>query len=184
MKNNFFIRMARPEDAGGLLAIYTPYVENTGVTFETTVPSLAEFEARVTSTLATYPWLVAEQDGIPIGYAYAGPMRTRAAYSWSVETTAYVSLGNRSHGVGGALYGELLTLLTSQHFTKAYACVASSNEHSITFHEGFGYTVAGRFSHCGFKNGIWQDIVWMEKTLAEPVIPPDPIVPLKDFISA
>ena len=79
------IRTATPEDAEALAAIYAPYVENTSITFEYTVPSVKEFAERIRHTLARYPYLVAEKSGIPIGYAYASAFKGRAAYNWSVE---------------------------------------------------------------------------------------------------
>ena len=85
------IRTATPEDAEALAAIYAPYVENTSITFEYTVPSVKEFAERIRHTLARYPYLVAEKSGIPIGYAYASAFKGRAAYNWSVETSIYIS---------------------------------------------------------------------------------------------
>ena len=79
------IRTATPEDAEALAAIYAPYVENTSITFEYTVPSVEEFAERIRHTLARYPYLTAEKNGVPIGYAYASAFKGRAAYDWSVE---------------------------------------------------------------------------------------------------
>lgn len=93
------IRTATPEDAEALTAIYAPYVENTSITFEYTVPSVEEFAERIRHTLARYPYLVAEKSGIPIGYAYASAFKGRAAYNWSVETSIYISQDVRSSGV-------------------------------------------------------------------------------------
>ena len=81
------IRTAVPEDADALLRIYSPYVKQTAITFEYEVPSTEEFTARIKNTLKHYPYLVAEQDGKPIGYAYTGPFVGRAACSWAAETS-------------------------------------------------------------------------------------------------
>ena len=84
------IRKAKPEDAEQLLAIYTPYVTNTAITFEYEVPTVDEFRHRIINTLKKYPYLVAEnENGIVIGYAYASPFKGRAAYDWAVETSIY-----------------------------------------------------------------------------------------------
>ena len=88
-------RTARPEDAEELLKIYAPYVENTAITFEYEVPSIEEFQQRIENTLRKYPYFVAEQDGKPAGYAYAGPLKERAAYDWAVETTIYIQQEKR-----------------------------------------------------------------------------------------
>ena len=109
------IRTATPEDAEALAAIYAPYVENTSITFEYTVPSVEEFAERIRHTLARYPYLVAEKSGIPIGYAYASAFKGRAAYNWSVETSIYISQDVRSSGVGSLLYQKLEEYLTAQH---------------------------------------------------------------------
>ena len=84
------IRPAKPEDAEKLLAIYAPYVEQTAITFEYEVPTVEEFRERIHNTLKKYPYLVAEQGGEPVGYAYVGPFHDRPAYDWAVETSIYV----------------------------------------------------------------------------------------------
>ena len=85
------IRAAVPTDAPALLAIYAPYVEQTAITFEYDVPAEAEFTRRIADTLQNYPYLVAEQDGVPVGYAYAGKFHERVAYDWSVDCLLYTS---------------------------------------------------------------------------------------------
>lgn len=95
MKQAYSIRMAEEADAPALLDIYRPYVEQTAITFEYDVPTSAEFARRITATLQRYPYLVAEADGVPVGYAYAAPFKERAAYDWAVETSIYVRQGLR-----------------------------------------------------------------------------------------
>ena len=125
------IRTATPEDAEALAAIYAPYVENTSITFEYTVPSVKEFAERIRHTLARYPYLVAEKSGIPIGYAYASAFKGRAAYNWSVETSIYISQDVRSSGVGSLLYQKLEEYLTAQHICNVCACITYPNPPSI-----------------------------------------------------
>ena len=84
------IRAATPDDAEKLLEIYRYYVLNTAISFEYNAPDLEEFRARIVKTLQKYPYLVAEQEGVILGYAYAGPFVGRKAYDWSAETTVYV----------------------------------------------------------------------------------------------
>ena len=84
-RKNIYIRMAVPEDAGTLLKIYEPYVKNTCITFEYQVPSVEEFTQRIRETLKRYPYLIAEQNGEILGYAYASPFKGRPAYDWAVE---------------------------------------------------------------------------------------------------
>ncbi len=101
------IRSAAPADAPALLAIYAPYVAHTAITFEYDVPAEAEFARRIAETLKRYPYLVAEEDGVPVGYAYAGKFHDRAAYDWSVETSIYVEQHRKRQGIGRQLHGAL-----------------------------------------------------------------------------
>ncbi|QNL43357.1 N-acetyltransferase [Oscillibacter hominis] len=172
------IRMAAAEDARALLAIYAPYVEQTAISFEYEVPTVAEFAGRIQKTLERYPYLVAERDGTPVGYAYASAFHGRAAYSWSVECSVYVEQGCRQGGVGRRLYQSLEGLLVRQNILNAYACIAYPNPASIAFHERMGYRTIGHFTQCGYKLGRWWDMVWMEKMLAGHPERPEPLLPI------
>ena len=97
------IRTASPENASALLDIYAPYVKDTAITFEYQVPTLEEFADRIRNTLKKYPYLIAEENGELLGYAYASSFKARAAYNWSVETSVYVRQGEHRRGVGRAL---------------------------------------------------------------------------------
>ena len=101
------IRTARESDAPALLNIYAPYIVNTAITFEYTVPSTEEFAGRIRRTLQKYPYLVAEQQNKILGYAYAGPFHERAAYDWAVETSIYVDQTQRHTGIGRLLHDAL-----------------------------------------------------------------------------
>lgn len=90
MNSTVTIRLAVPKDAVNILKIYAPYVENTAISFEYEVPSEAEFRGRIESTLKRYPYIVAEQEGRIIGYAYVSIFHERKAYDWAVETSIYV----------------------------------------------------------------------------------------------
>ena len=105
------IRMAAPEDAAALVAIYAPYVEVTAISFEYTVPTVEEFAGRIRKTLERYPYLVAEAGGKIVGYAYASPFHSRAAYQWAAECSIYVEQSCRQSGVGRRLYTALEELL-------------------------------------------------------------------------
>ncbi|MBQ0072514.1 MAG: N-acetyltransferase [Spirochaetales bacterium] len=173
--DNYTIRIAKPEDASALLAIYKPYVEETAITFEYEVPSLEEFEGRIRKTLSRYPYLVAErEDGEILGYAYASVFKDRAAYDWSVETSIYIQMDQRGRGIGKKLYENLESILSRQHVLNVNACIAYArpeNTHldnsSVFFHEKLGYTMVGTFHDSGYKFGEWYDMVWMEKMLGE-----------------
>lgn len=164
------IRVATPQDAAALCAIYAPYVEKTAVTFEYETPTVLEFEERIRRILPRYPWLVAEQNGEIVGYAYASPFHARPAYGWAVETSIYVKMGVTKAGVGKALYGALEKALSLQNILNLNACIAYPekedrylDKNSVQFHAHLGYRLVGEFHQCGYKFGNWYNMVWMEK---------------------
>ena len=161
------LRIATVQDAAALLDIYAPYVENTAITFEYTVPSVREFEHRISNTLRTYPYLVAEMDNEIVGYTYASPFRERCAYQWAVEVSIYVKKTAKKMGIGKKLYKTLETILSLQNITNLYAC--------IVFHQRLGYRQVGKCSQCGYKFHRWYDIVWMEKHIQSHTLLPENI---------
>lgn len=171
------IRTATVEDASAILEIYAPYVQETAITFEYEVPSLEEFRQRIAHTLKKYPYLVAEEEGRILGYAYASAFKTRAAYSWSVETSIYVEWNSRGKHVGQALYAALEDLLRRQNVCNLCACIAYPNPVSEAFHRAWGYETIAHFHHSGYKSGEWWDMIWMEKALCPCEIPPKPFIP-------
>ena len=182
------IRTAALDDAAALLAIYAPYVEQTAITFEYEVPSLEEFRGRIAHTLRRYPYLVAEENGEILGYAYTGPFGERAAYSWAVETSIYLRQEIRGKGLGKRLYQALEDVSRAQHVQSLYACIAypdADDAHlsgnSVAFHTHLGYTTVGRFPHCGYKFGTWYNMTWMEKTLGDHAVPPAAFVPFPEL---
>ncbi len=171
------IREAKITDAKDLLAIYRPYVEETTITFEYQVPTLADFEKRIKQTLLRYPYLVAERAGKIQGYAYAGVYKSREAYDWSCEVTVYVDSQAKACGVGSALYNSLEVLLAKQGIYTLTACITAGNEASLRFHEKRGYEQVACFPKIGYKFGIWQDVLWLQKTLGHPPQVPTAFVP-------
>ncbi|MBE5770879.1 MAG: N-acetyltransferase [Clostridia bacterium] len=176
------IRPARPLDAPALLAIYAPYVEKTAITFEYDVPSLWEFTERIENTLKKYPYLVAEENGQILGYAYAGAFKPRAAYQWAVETTIYLASDAKGKGIGRELYTALEDALRRMNILNACACIAYTDMEdetltnaSMRFHEKMGYHLAAHFHQCGYKFGRWYDMIWMEKMLGEHADHPAPV---------
>lgn len=144
------IRSATPDDAEALLAIYAPYVSETAITFELEPPSLAEFRQRIARIGARYPYLVAEVDGEPVGYAYVGEFHAREAYACSAETAIYLRRDQRGKGVGRRLYQDLEVACAARGITNLYACIAyvePEDEYltqaSVRFHERMGYRLVG-----------------------------------------
>jgi len=159
------IRSAVEADAAALLAIYRPFVESTAVSFETVVPTVEEFADRIDKALTGWQWLVAEQDGQCIGYAYGSSHRQRQAYRWSVEVSAYVHPNHHRRGVGRALYLRLLKELAQKGFCNAYAGTTLPNEGSVALHRGVGFEFIGVFKAVGRKFGTWHDVAWFQRVL-------------------
>ena len=159
------IRLAKPSDARSLLDIYAPYVEKTAITFEYEVPTVEDFANRVEKTLEKYPYLVAEEDGVVLGYAYASTYYARAAYDWAVELSVYVSLDSRGQGVGTKLYDALEYLLDQMGYVHFLACISLPNEASLTLHRKRGYQQVAHFPKIGYKFNRLHDIVWLQKSL-------------------
>ena len=166
------IRFATPNDAEALVAIYAPYILKTAITYEYEIPSTAEFAERISTYSAKYPYLVAEQNGTPVGYAYACPLGSRPAFDWAVETAIYIREGCKGLGIGKALYEKLEAILRSMGIRTMTAAVASVDHDdpyltnaSITFHQRMGFTPVGTFHHAGCKFGRWYDLTWLEKAI-------------------
>lgn len=167
------IRDAEVKDTERLLAIYSPYVEDTAISFEYDAPTLEEFKSRMRKTAERgYPWIVVEQDGYIEGYAYAGPFKPRAAYDWSVEVTVYLDRRVHKRGLGRALYEALEQRLKEKGIRNLYACIAWPPEpdeylttNSADFHAHMGYKRVGEFHQCAYKFGRWYDMIWMEKII-------------------
>jgi L-amino acid N-acyltransferase YncA len=137
------LRLATPQDAAGILAIYAPIVRDTPTSFELLPPPKEEMAARVSNALAHLPWLVCTAQERLLGYAYADPHCQRAAYQWSVNVSVYFHAQARRLGVGQALYGTLFSILRLQGFQRAYARITLPNTASVGFYESFGFTAVG-----------------------------------------
>lgn len=189
MKNNdIIIRTANAQDAADILQIYAPYVQNTAISFEYEIPTLAEFRERIVNTLRRYPYIVAEQDGEIIGYAYMGAFSARAAYNWAAEVTVYLKDGKRKMGLGGKLYTKLETIAKAQNIISLKACIAYPEiedeyltQNSVQFHAHLGYAIVGRFRKCGYKFARWYDVLWMEKLIGVHSENPLPLIPFAEL---
>ena len=172
---NIIIREATLDDAEGILKIYDYYIKNTAITFEYTTPTLLEFKERMAATMEHFPYIVIEKDNTIVGYAYAGELKGREAYKYSVELSIYVDRECRGDGIGRKLYDEMEDRLADMGIRNLYACIAYPsdgedeylNYDSVKFHEHMGYETVGHFHKCGYKFDRWYDIVWMEKMLGK-----------------
>ena len=150
-----------------MLAIYAPFVEHTAVSFEYDVPTEAEFARRLEEHQAAFPWLVCEENGRVMGYAYAGRAFERAAYGWNAEISCYLAPELRGRGVGRRLYARIEKILTRLGYYKLFAVVTSANAPSVAFHRALGFRDAACFRNVGYKQGGWYDVLWLEKTLCD-----------------
>ncbi|MCH5283777.1 MAG: N-acetyltransferase [Treponema sp.] len=182
------MRAAVPDDAKELLEIYAPYIERSAISFENTVPTVANFRKRISDTLKTYPYLVLVCENEILGYAYAAPFKNRPAYNWCVETTIYVKHGYARRGLGKKLYSALENILRSQNILNMNACIAHTSgaseyltNASEEFHKKMGFKKAAHFSQCGFKFGKWFDMVWMQKIIGPHTEKTKDIIPFSEL---
>ena len=168
------IRPATTADIPAILDIYAPYVSDTAITFEYVVPGLTEFTKRFADITAQFPWLVWEEDGEVLGYAYGSRAFERAAYQWDADLSVYLQPKAAGRGIGRALYEAVEEYLRRQGYVLLYGLVTSANERSCGFHEALGFKRQAVFPACGLKFGQWHDIIWYEKRLREdvPTTPP------------
>lgn len=179
------VRLATPEDGAALAEIYRPAVAARATSFELDPPDAAEMARRVSATLQQYPWLVFEEDGQVVGYAYASRHRERAAYQWTVEVSAYVQDGVHRKGVGRALYDSLFRVLALQGYHRAFAGITLPNDASVGFHTALGFTRVGVYHRIGWKFGTWHDVLWLERAVDPTLAPPDaPPVPLSQLTAS
>ncbi len=168
------VRDATAADAAACLAIYAPYVRDTVISFECGPPTEAEMAARIARAAETHAWLVLEDGGDVIGYAYGGPFAPRAAYQWACEVSVYVDRGRQRTGAGRALYGALLARLAERGFHMAVAGMTLPNDASVELHRAMGFEPVGTWKRIGFKQGAWHDVAWTQRQLADgpPAGPP------------
>lgn len=159
------IRSALAGDAAACAAIYTPFVRDTWVSFETEVPDEAEMASRIAANSASHAWLVADIDGAIAGYAYGSAHRTRAAYASSCDVAIYVDPAYARRGIGRLLYGQLLPALAKRGFHAAFAGIAQPNAGSVALHEAMGFTPLGIYREVGWKLGAWRDVGWWQRLL-------------------
>lgn len=161
------MRAADTADLVQVQAIYAHHVLNGTGSFEEVPPDITEMTARRARLAAQgLPYLVADRDGIVLGFAYAGPFRPRSAYRYTLEDSIYVHPEAIGNGVGRLLLGDLIHCCSRLGYRQLIAVIGdASNASSISLHAGFGFVEAGRLSSAGYKFGRWLDVVFMQKAL-------------------
>ena len=153
-------------DAAGVAAIYSPYVADSVASLEEVAPDGTAIARRMEHISPRYPWLVAEQDGTVIGYAYGSQHHERAAYRWAADAAVYVDREHHRRGAGRALYGALFELLDRQGIQVVCAGITLPNDASVGLHEAFGFEPVGIYPRIGWKFGQWHDVGWWQLELA------------------
>lgn len=159
------VRDAQVADAAACAAIYAPYVRDTAISFEATPPSPEEMAARIVAAQRNHAWVVLEELGRVTGYAYAGPLKERAAYRWSCEVSVYVEPHGSRGGRGRALYEALFDRLAARGHRMAYAAMTQPNEPSGALHRALGFDLVGTYRRAGWKHGAWHDVTWVQRAL-------------------
>jgi phosphinothricin acetyltransferase len=159
------IRRCSPADAAWIAEIYNHYVRETVVTFEELCVTDADMAQRIGDLTVCHPWLVWEQDGSILGYAYASSWKARSAYRFAVESTVYLAPACTRQGIGSRLYEALIADLRSRGVHCVVGGIALPNPASIALHEKFGFRKIGQFDEVGWKFGAWVDVGYWELLL-------------------
>lgn len=171
---NFNIRLVKKQDVLSILNIYSYYVLNTAVSFDITPPDLMDFEELVKDISKNYPYLVVEDEGKIIGYAYTHAYIKRAAYNHVCEITIYLNKDYKGYGLGTRLYNILEEISGLQNINRIYACIGVTNDEdihldnrSMYFHAHMGYKHIGQFNESGYKFNKFYDMIWVEKIISK-----------------
>jgi phosphinothricin acetyltransferase len=160
------IRPALETDAIAIARIYNHYIANTVITFETEAVTADDLAARVAETVgAGLPWLVAEDDGGLIGYAYASKWKGRCAYRYAVESTIYLDPAKTGNGAGSRLYTALIDAIRACSMHAVIGGISLPNEGSIRLHERLGFEKVGHFAEVGYKQDRWVDVGYWQLML-------------------
>ena len=159
------LRSCRPSDAMQICAIYNHYVRDTVVTFEEAPVADDEMAQRIVDVTQRQPWLVLEENGVILGYAYATAWKTRSAYRHSVESTVYLSRSATGRGLGTQLYQALIADLRARDTHCFIGGISLPNAASVALHEKLGFKRIGQFSEIGWKFGQWVDVGYWQRVL-------------------
>lgn len=176
-KGDLSLRFATLEDAEALLVIYAPYIDQP-VTFEYEVPPVEEFRQRIVERIGFYPYLILEENGTALGYAYASRYKTRPGYQWDVELSIYIDQNYHGRGAGRTLLTALLELLKLQGVRNAFSIVSMPNVGSMRLHRKLDFRVVGIQYRAGYKCGEWHDVLIFQKELGDFEGEPQSITPV------
>lgn len=165
--NGTILRDAVDADADAIAAIYAPAVETGTASFEEVAPSPAEMARRMAAVRERgLPWLVADVDGMVVGYAYAAPYKDRSGYRFTLEDSVYVSLEQQGHGSGELLLAAVIEAVSGRAYRQMIAMIGGGSPRSVRLHERLGFRHVGRFEGIGMKFGRELEVVLMQRALA------------------
>lgn len=152
------IRNVTLSDAQQICRIYNYYITETVITFEEDSLEVSEMERRIREISKVHPWIVYEEEGVILGYAYAHTWRNRSAFRYSLESTVYLDPKATGKGIGSKLYVELIDILKEQGYRVLIGVLTLPNDASRKLHEKFAFQKVAHYSEVGFKFGKWIDI--------------------------
>ena len=168
--------MATEDDAEAIVEIYAPIVRDSAISFEDDVPTVEEMRRRIREKLVSYPWFVAEENGELLGYGYAGPLRTRAAYRWSAEVSMYIRPDVQQKGVGTAIGMKMTEALYRMGIVTLFGGTTLPNPASDGIYRASGFEQVGVWRNAGFKHGKWHDVGWYQRSIRDLDGEPPPFV--------
>lgn len=159
------IRNCTINDAQAICYIYNYYITNTVITFEESPLTPKDMAERIKTVTEKYPWLVYEDNGEVLGYAYAGEFKSRCAYRYTLETSVYLSHKHFSKGIGAELYGRLIEECRRIGIHCLVGGIAIPNDSSISLHKKLGFKLIGRLNEVGYKFNKWIDVEYWQLML-------------------
>jgi L-amino acid N-acyltransferase YncA len=158
-------RQATLRDAAQIAEIYNYYILNTVITFETETVDAREMESRIAAILEKHNWLVLDEDGKLLGYAYYGSFRGRVAYNHTVEATIYLHPNYIGKGLGKPLYNTVIQAAAAKKYKEIIGGIALPNPQSEKLHNQLGFEKVGHFKKVGLKFGQTIDVGFWQKSL-------------------
>ena len=159
------IRDLEEGDLTRLTKIYNWYIRNTEITFETEELSTEAFSQRAKGIQKRYPYLVLEEEGKVMGYAYLDTFNTRAAYDWTADLSIYLDQSVRGKGYGSMLMEAILRMAKRDGYYNVVSLITQGNTGSEKIHEKFGFVRKALFENYGYKNGKWLGVTYYSKAL-------------------
>ena len=172
MVERLAVRDATERDAPACAAIYAPYVTDTAVSFELEPPTAADMAGRIAAARNRHAWLLLEEAGRVVGFAYGLPFADRAAYRWACQTSIYLEVGRRRSGGGRVLYVALQARQAERGYRRAFAGMTLPNEASAGLHGALGFEPVGVYRRVGWKHGAWHDVAWVQRAIGADEDPP------------